>query len=214
MDPQVQTSFIPKKSLDISASRNSGGSFGLFFIIALFIFIASLVAAAGSFAYTQYLNSTIASKSASLALAEGAFDPSVIQDLLRMDNRLNQSKKLLASHVAVSGIFALLATQTLAQVSFSNFDYTLNADGTATISMQGTADSFSTVALQSDQFGADKLLKNVVFSAITVGSSGSVGFSVSADLDPSVLSYSSSLGASVPAAPSTSSGQATTTPTP
>ena len=200
MDPQVQTSFIPKKSLDISASR-SGGSIGLLFLIGLFIFIASLVAAAGSFAYTKYLNNAIASKSASLALAEGAYDPGAIQDLLRMDNRLNQSKTLLSSHVAVSGIFALLATQTLEQVSFSNFDYSLDPDGTAKITMQGTADSFSTVALQSDQLSGNKLLKNVVFSGITVDTTGTVGFSVSADIDPSVISYSNSLGASTPAAP-------------
>ncbi|HEY5383332.1 MAG TPA: hypothetical protein VIJ88_02130 [Candidatus Paceibacterota bacterium] len=201
MDPQVQTSFIPKKSLDISASR-SGSSFGLLFLIALFIFIVSLVAAGGSFAYTQYLNNAIASKSKSLALAEGAYDPGTIQDLLRMDNRLNQSKTLLASHVAVSGIFALLSTQTLEQVSFSNFQYTLGPNGTAHITMQGTADSFSTVALQSDQFGGNKLLKNVVFSGITVGTNGSVGFSVSADVDSSVLSYSNSLGAAAAASAS------------
>jgi hypothetical protein len=202
MDPQVQTSFIPKKSLDISASH-SGGSVGLLFLLALLIFIASLVAAGGSFAYTQYLNNAIASKSASLALAEGAYDPGVIQDLLRMDNRLNQSKILLSNHVAVSGIFALLATQTLEQVSFSNFNYTLNPDGTAHITMQGTANSFSTVALQSDQFSGNKLLKNVVFSGITVGASGSIGFSVAADLDPSVTSYSNSLGSSAAVATTT-----------
>jgi hypothetical protein len=201
MDPQVQSSFIPKKSLDISASRHES-SFGLLFLIALFVFITSLVAAGGSFAYTQYLNSQIASKSQSLTLAEGAFDPGTIQDLIRLDSRLTQSKTLLANHVVVSSVFALLSQQTLANVSFSNFDYTLNPDGTAKIDMIGTAGSFATVALQSDQFGGSKLLKNVVFSDITVGANGTIGFSVSADIDPSVLSYANSLGtisaASVP----------------
>ncbi|HUD02715.1 MAG TPA: hypothetical protein VMR46_01670 [Candidatus Paceibacterota bacterium] len=192
MDPQVQSSFIPKKSLDISATR-SESSFGLLFLIALLVFITSLVAAGGSFAYTQYLNSAIASKSQSLALAEGAFDPGTIQDLVRLDSRLNQSKTLLASHVAVSGVFAFLSQQTLANVSFGNFEYDLNPDGTAKITMTGTADSFSTVALQSDQFGGNKLLKDVVFSGITVNTDGSVGFTVTANVDPSVLSYDSSL---------------------
>jgi hypothetical protein len=192
MDPQVQSSFIPKKSLDISASRREG-SFGLLFLIALLVFIASIIAAGGSFAYTQYLNSAIASKAQSLALAEGAFDPGTIQDLVRLDSRLNQSKTLLASHAAVSGVFALLSQQTLANVSFSNFEYDLNPDGTAKISMTGTADSFSTVALQSDQFGGTKSLKDVVFSGITVNTDGSVGFTVSATVDSSVLAYMSSL---------------------
>lgn len=210
MDPQVQSSFIPKKSLDVSA-RSSESSFGLLFLIALLIFIASIVAAGGSFLYTQYLNTSIASKSKSLALAEGAFDPSTIQDLVRLDSRLKQSTILLASHVAVSGVFALLAQETLAQVSFSDFEYDLNPDGTAKITMTGSADSFSTVALQSDQFGADTLLKNVVFSDITVGTNGRIGFSVTADLDPSVISYTNSLAASVPAATITPGVSSTTT---
>jgi hypothetical protein len=223
MDPQVQSSFIPKQSLDISATR-SGSSFGLVFLIALLVFIASIIAAGGSFAYTQYLNSQISSKSQSLALAEGAFDPGTIQDLVRLDSRLNQSKALLASHVAVLGVFTLLSQQTLANVSFGNFGYDLNPDGTAKITMTGTADSFSTVALQSDQFGGSKLLKDVVFSGITVNTNGSVGFAVTATIDQSVLSYDSSLSASnttnvntpaasVPAANTTSTpALGTTTP--
>jgi hypothetical protein len=215
MDPQVQASFIPKKSLDVSA-RSSGSPFGLLFLIATLIFIASLAAAAGSFLYTGYLNGAIASKSQSLALAEGAYDPGAIQDLVRMDSRLTQSKTLLAKHVAVSGIFALLSMQTLASVSFNDFQYSLNADGTAHISMTGNADSFSTVALQSDQFGGNKLFKNVVFSNIAVNTNGSIGFSVSADLDPSVISYGNSLGASAPVTGTSSAsvglpGQASTT---
>ena len=209
MDSQVQTSFIPKKSLDIAASR-SGSPVGLLFLLALLVFITSLVAAGASFLYTRYLTGDIANKSHSLALAEGAYDPGSIQDLLRLDSRLTQSKTLLANHVAVSGIFAFLSTQTLAQVSFSSFDYELDATGAATLKMNGTADSFSTVALQSDQFGASKLLKNVVFSGITVETNGTVAFSVSATLDPSILSYSNSLGASVPITPPSQPADTTT----
>ena len=223
MDPQVQSSFIPKKSLDISATRNES-SFGLVFLIALLFFVTSIIAAGASFLYTGYLNNAIATKTKSLALAEGAFDPGTIEDLVRLDSRLNQSKTLLADHVIVSGVFALLAQQTLANVSFGNFEYNLNPDGTAKITMTGSADSFSTVALQSDQFGGSKLFKDVVFSGITVNTDGSVGFSVSATIDPSVLSYTSSLNAAsatgttnttAPSAPSVPApgGQAgTTTP--
>ncbi len=196
MDPQVQASFIPKRSLDVAAPRSGGGTGGLLFLIALLIFVASLVAAGASFAYTQYLNNAIASKAKSLTLAEGAYDPGTIQDLVRLDDRLTQANILLKNHVAISGIFTFLSTQTLANVSFSSFGYELGNDGTAKITMQGVADGFSTVALQSDQFGSNKLLKDVVFSNITVDSSGRVTFNVSATVDPSILSYSASLGQS------------------
>src|SRR6185312_15927295 len=165
MDPQVQASFIPKKSLDVSAPRG-GGFGGLIFLIALLIFIASLVTAGGVFAYKQYLQGSLANKQNQLKLAEGAYDPGTIQDLIALDDRLTQAKILLGKHVSVSNLFNFISTQTLTSVSFNNFMYTLGGDGSATVTMQGTADSFSSVALQSDQLNANKLLKNVVFSGI------------------------------------------------
>ena len=192
MDPQAGTSFIPKKPLDTGISR--GGAFGLFFLIALLLFIASLMAAGGAYLYQQYLNQSIASKSDSLARAEGAYDPAVIKDLLRLDARIGQAQTLMQKHVAASAIFAFLSTQTLEKVAFSSFDYSVESDGSASITMSGVADSFSTVALQSDQFGNSKLLSDVVFSGITVDpNTGRIHFSVAATVDPSLINYANSL---------------------
>lgn len=191
MDPQVQASFIPKKSLDANASRGAG--VGLLFLLALLVFIASVVAAGGSFLYQQYLSKTLSDKKASLNLAQGAYEPGTIQDLARMDQRITAAKTLLSKHVAPSAIFAFLGAQTLEKVYFSSFSFTLGGDGSAKITLSGTADSFSTVALQSDQFGSNKVLKDVIFSGIAVDAKGSVSFSVSATVDPSVISYAVTL---------------------
>ena len=69
----------------------------------------------------------------------------------------------------------------------------LNNNGSASLTVTGSADSFSSVALQSDQFGATKLLKDVIFSGISVNESGKVGFTVTATIDPSLLLYSNSI---------------------
>jgi hypothetical protein len=201
MDPQVQASFIPKRSLDVSAPRGGSGG-GLMFLIALLVFVASLVAAGSAFAYTQYLTNAIASKSKSLQLAEGAYDPGTIQDLVRIDSRLTHAKTLLGKHVAVSGIFNFLSQQTLVNVAFTSLDYTLGSDGGAKVVLNGTADSFSSLALQSDQFNGNKLLKDVLFSSITVDpATRRVNFSVTATVDPSVLNYAATLGAGAVAVP-------------
>jgi hypothetical protein len=193
MDPQVQASFIPKKSLEMGASPRGGGFGGLVFLIALLFFVSSLVAAGASFAYTQYLQKSIVDKGASLKKAEGAYNPGTIEDLSRLDNRLIQSNMLLNKHVAVSGIFSFLSTQTLVNVAFSNFTYELGGDGSAKITMNGAADSFSTVALQSDQFNGNKLLKDVLFSSITVGAGGRISFNVNATVDSSILLYKNTI---------------------
>ena len=190
MDPNVQGSFIPKQALT-AASRGSG--MGLFFLLALFVFAASLVAAGGAFAYEGYLNSQITRKDGDLRRAEGAFDAGAIQDLVRMDARLAQARALLRSHVSPSAIFSFLSTVTLEKVQFNSFDLAVNKNGGATMTLSGTADSFSTVALQSDQLGASKVLRDVLFSGITVAETGKVSFTVNAGVDPDLILYSSNL---------------------
>lgn len=190
MDPQVQASFIPKKSLEASTSR---GGFGLFLLLAILVFVASLVAAGSAFAYQQYLTTTLAAEKVSLERAQGAYEPDSIKDLARMDQRITQAKTLLSKHTAPSAIFAFLGTQTLEKVSFSSFNFTLGNDGSAKVGLSGKADSFSTMALQSDQFGGNKIFKDVIFSGIAADDSGAVSFSVSATVDPSIISYATYL---------------------
>lgn len=209
MDPQAGASFIPKKPLDAGLRRRGG--IGLMMLIAILIFVASVIAAGGAWSYQQYLQSSLASKAASLKAQEAAYDPSAIEDLVRLDSRINNAQTLLNNHVAVSALLAFLSTQTLVNVAWSNFNVTLQPDGSAKLTLAGSADSFSTVALQSDQFGASKYLKDVVFSSIAVGATGGISFSVAATVDPSLLLYKNSLGQNVSALPATPDASSTAT---
>ena len=190
MDPQVSTSFIPKKPL-IEGRR--GGSSGLIFLLALLFFVGSLVAAGAAFLYGAYLTNSLASKIQSLETAEGALESAgAIESLVRLDSRINQAKGLLAEHVSPSAIFFFLSAQTLERVRFTSFDYQLADDGSAAINLDGVTDDFPTIALQSDQFGASKVLRNIIFSDIVVQEEG-VTFSLSATVDPALLLYSKNL---------------------
>jgi hypothetical protein len=197
MDPQPPTSFIPKKPL-VGEARSGGG--GLLTLLAVLIFVASLVAAGGAFAYGKYLDKALADKDTSLKKAEGAFDTASIIDLSRLDIRLGQARDLLASHVAPSGVFTFLSATTLERVQFTSLTLDIGTDGSAKILLNGVADSFSSLALQSDQFSSAKVLRDVVFSGISTDAAGRVTFSLSASVDPSILSYSKQNGAGVSAA--------------
>lgn len=186
MDPQPPTSFIPKKPL-VGESRTGGG--GLVTFLAVLIFIASLLSAGGAFAYEKYLDKALSNKDASLKKAEGAFDTASIVDLTRLDIRLGEARNLLASHVAPSGVFSFLSATTLERVQFTSFSLGIDTDGAGKVLLAGIADSFSSLALQSDQFSSAKVLRDVVFSGISTDASGRVQFSVSASVDPSILSY-------------------------
>src|SRR3989344_7170255 len=130
MDPVGQGSFIPKQSL--AAASRSGG-IGLFFLLALLMFVMSLIAAGAAFGYQHLLNSNISDKDSSLRKAEGAFNAGTIQDLVRMDSRLTQAKVMLQTHVAPSAILYFLSTITLERVQFLGYEMTLNKEGGASI---------------------------------------------------------------------------------
>ena len=189
MDPQVGTSFIPKRPLGETAR---GSASGFLFLVSLLIFIASIVAGGGAFGYGVLLNQQVASKSASLANAQGAFDPPAIQDLLRVDARIQNARRVMDKHTAPSALFAFLSQNTLATVQFTAMNYAISADGSASLTLDGQAKTFSDVALQSDAFGGGKILKDVIFSSINVAQNG-VTFTVKATVSPSFLLYKSTL---------------------
>ena len=217
MDTQVRTSFIPKKAISAASAPRRGGGVGILFFIALLVFLASVALAGGSFAYAQYLARSIESKSDQLSRARAAFEPATIQDLLRLEDRLRYSKQVLDAHVAPSVLFKLLSEHTLASVSFNKMEYARTPDGESLLGLSGTTNTYSDIALQSDEIGKARALKDALFSGFSVQDSGRVSFDISAKVDPGFLAYRSALAggrvpaSDLPAAPTGTTG-ATTSP--
>jgi hypothetical protein len=210
MDPQVSASFIPKKPLAEARGGGGGAVFGLFFLIAILIFVASVVAAVAAFGYTRVLSSTLDKRHEQLDQYKLAYDLGSIQKLVKFDSRINEAKKLLQTHLAPSAIFGFLSQQTYTKVQLTSFDYTFGG-GKAQIRLAGIADSFETVALQSDKLGANQALKDVIFSDIAIQDKGKVSFTVSATLDPNMVLYKTTI-TGVTVGDQASSSEATSTP--
>lgn len=193
MDPLVRTSFIPKKPVVQATSAVHSGGVGIFFFIALVIFLGSVLLGAGAFGYEQYLQKSIKSKSDSLTKARAAFEPATIQDLMRLDKRLSEASQILDEHIAPSAIFTLLSDNTLATVAFDKFDLTVGPNVKGVMQLHGKTATFSDVALQSDAFSKERAFKDVLFAGFTVAKDGGVEFTVSASVDPEVINYRSNL---------------------
>ncbi len=216
MDPQPGASFIPKKPLIAGVERRGGALGSVFLLLALVIFIGSLLLAGAVFAYKQYLSGVIQSSSDSLTRAQAAYDPSVLQSLVRLDARIKQAQVILQNHVAPSSLFSFLESTTLENVRFTSFDYVAGGNG-ATLTLSGEAPDFATVALQSDAFGGSRVLKDILFSDINVNDFGRIRFSVKAAVDPSFILYANylqALAAAPAAAPAASGATTNTTPAP
>jgi len=190
MDPQFKTSFIPKKNLAPKQTRKkSFGVSGLLSLISAVLVGGILVLAGLTFLYQQYLERTIEQKKQELAVQQERFQPALIDSLLDLDARLRAAETILNNHVAPSQLFALLERTTLQSVQFTSFQYSDNG-GRIGLTLDGRSRSFSTVALQSESFGAERSLRDQVFAGLNLDAEGNVIFSFNATVDPRLVSYS------------------------
>ncbi len=193
MEQQFQTSFIPKKPLAEDRIIKPR-SVGVFSFLATIIFIASIVAGGGVYFYEILLTKQVASSADSLKRAQDAFEPTVINDLVALNKRLNSANDILNHHIAVTPIFKTLGDTTLKSIQYTKFDYSI-PKGTSNIliKMSGKAPSYQSIAIQADNFGQNKYLIDPVFSNLNLDDKGSVNFDLTFSVDPSFVSYSSNI---------------------
>jgi len=192
MDTKFQTSFIPRKN-PVDSTGRVGSSMSIFLIVSIIIFVLTLSATAGVFAYRKVLIGRIDAVNTELVKAKNFFEPAFISSASVLNRRIEAAKQLLVAHTAVSPVFDLLESETLATIRFDSFNYELSDSAGATLRLGGQGKFFSSVALQSDIFGQEKSLKNSVFSDLNPDMSGNIVFKYSATLDPKLISYMNTL---------------------
>lgn len=138
----------------------------MFMLLGLILFIASATLAVGVFLYVQYINASSASKLDQLERAKAAFEPALIAELTRLDDRMRAADEVLAIHVAPSVLFHVLEQLTLQTVAFSTLDFTAQNSTDMTLSMQGTAQSVNSIALEADLLSKSGVISNPIFSNI------------------------------------------------
>jgi hypothetical protein len=186
MDPtKTQQSFIPKKS---SGSRETHISGGLFYFLGVIIFTVAIAASVGVFVYEKFLEGRIASMQGDLERAREMLQPDLIEDLVRANLRFESAEEILKNHRTVSTFFDLLEQLTLQNVRFSSLTYTDEQVG-LTVTMDGEARSYSTLAYQAEVFGDESLFRNVEFSDLDLNEQGNVVFVTKILLDSKAVSY-------------------------
>lgn len=194
MESNIKASFIPDKLPTTegkggsSRPSSTGSAADILILISVVILAVALALSAGVFLYDSYLDANVQKKSEQLQRAQQAFEPALVQELVRLDLRLQAAGDVLARHLAPSEIFSLLEELTLQSVSYSSFDYSVNEDDTISIRMKGKARNVNGVALQANVFGQHNAISSPIFSDLDLVGDG-VTFSVSAIVNPSSLRY-------------------------
>ena len=125
-----------------------------------------------------------------------SFEPSLIQDLTRLDDRMRAADHVLSGHIAPSIFFHVLEQLTLQTVSFNNLSFQVTDAQNMTIKMTGQAASVNSIALQADYLSKSGVIANPIFSNINRAGQG-VQFDLAAIVNPNALKYRQ--GSPVPA---------------
>lgn len=185
MADTIQPSFIPH---DAKVTRGNSGINELVMLLAIVLFVASVALAVGVFIYQQYLAKDNTDKLASLNRTEAAFDPSLVKEFTRLDDRMTAASTILQQHVAPLAFFTMLEQTTISTISFTSLNFDAGDSQHISIKLSGAAHTVNSVALQSDLFAKTGAISNPIFSNID-RSLGGVHFDVSANINPSTLNY-------------------------
>lgn len=199
MESGIQSSFIPQDAAKPirPRSQGAGGLSELIFLVSIVLLVASTALGGGVFLYKQYTASSAASKSEQLRRAKEAFQPELIHELTRLDDRMRAADQVLGAHIAPLALFDALQQTTLSTVSFRTLTLEVIDSQNISVKMAGIARGVNSIALQADLFSKSGVVTNPIFSDITRQVDG-VHFNLSALINPAAVNYATLL--STPAA--------------
>ena len=182
-----RVSFIPKKTIGAPAYRGRG--LGIFTGFALMIFLVSAALWGALFLYENFLKKQISEKESSLKIAQSKLEPTLITSLAQLAGKIDAAKSLIKNHKAPSSIFVFLQDNTLKDVRFKDFDFSVPGEGESSVSMSGVAKSYSALALQANALEKNNDVRKASFSGFKLDKNGWVNFEVEIIFNPSILAY-------------------------
>ena len=194
--PTSTPSFIPRDNLATSSRRfsSAAGLPEVFMLFSVLILVVSGGLAGAVFLYQQYLQTNAKSKVSQLGTVEAAFQPALIVQLERLDDRMSAAQTLLHNHLALTSLFKILEQSTGQNISFSSFTFEGSDPTHMSIHMAGVAASVNSVALQSDHFGKSSVFASAILSGVNRQTDG-VHFDFSALVNPTAVNYIQSASA-------------------
>ena len=201
MEPAGQPSFIPHDAGESKAARRSseGGLWDLLLMLGIVALAVSCALAAGVFVYQQYLKTSINRSLDRLREAREQFDPSLVNQLTRLDNRMQSADDLLATHLAPSAFFSVLDQITAQTVAYQGLEMEVNDPRRITLKMSGVARSVNSIAFQADLLSQSGVFTSPIFSNLDRQKDG-VHFSLNSFIDATKINFADLINVAMSAA--------------
>ena len=215
MESGIQSSFIPQDAGEVKvAAPRIGGGAGfseLVLLLCIVLVVASGALAGAVFVYKQYMQTSLDSKKQALQRAKDAFDPSLIQQLTRLDDSMHAGSTILSQHIAPTLFLDALSQATLSTIQFTSMQIDENDLQHINVKFNGVAQSVNSIALQAQVFSKNAVIADPIFANIGRQPDG-VHFSLSVVLNPKVLSYEQMIAAQNPQSAQPAQQQQSQTP--
>lgn len=188
MAPEFHSSFIPKGPAPTGEvfEKKKTSMLG---VLAVLLFIVSIVAYGGLFAYKSIINNDIQNLQSQLADAEKSVDKGTINQMSQFSKKLSIAKAIVFKHQIISRFLTSLASSTVSSVQFTDFNYGNLEEGKLDVKLQGKASDYASVALQEDVLSKNQYFKSVAFSNLALSDKGLVSFNLAISVDPQISTY-------------------------
>lgn len=188
MAPEFQSSFIPKEPVATKEvfEKKKAGIFG---ILAVSLFISSIVIAGALYFYKGILENDIRNLEQQLADSEKSIDRETINELVAFSQKLKAAKTVVSKHQVLSKTLEAISSSTVSSVQYNSFSYNSLEKGSLSISMKGKAAGYSSIALQENILSENKYFKSISFSSLSLENNGMVSFDLKVEVDPKIANY-------------------------
>lgn len=188
MAPNFQSSFIPKEPVTEEVFKKKKA--GMLGVLAVSLFITSIVIAIALYIYKGILNSDIENAQAQLAESEKSIDVKTIGEMSLFAKKLDLVKSIVFKHQVISNFMATLSSSTVSSVQFTEFNYGSVENDALPVTLSGKASSYAAIALQENVLSQNKYFKSITFSDLNLTDKGLVSFKLAISVDPQISVYS------------------------
>lgn len=173
----------------MQAPRRRRGRLNVLSVLALICFFGALLLSVGVFVLKQSHVQLLESKKEELAAKRSFYKQDDIDAIRALDDRMNAAEYLLDSHVSPTILLDLLERTTQEEIQYRAFEFGRRPSGNVSVSLQGIAPRFNTVARQAQRYADETLFNHVIFSGLNKPGAQFVSFNVDLDISKNAIAY-------------------------
>lgn len=168
-------SFIPKRGPLNRPRKAASQQVYIFTLITYVLFFASLVATAGVFLYSGYIDKQLEDEVASLNTEIDRFHESEMMKVRNFNNRIESSKDRVSVAASLFLLLGAIENTTAKSVQVESVSMTRNADVSYTVEASIETDTFDSSIFQREFFEQEGLIRSVDISELDIKSESTEG---------------------------------------